>query len=106
MHAAGDPGAADASRAGRACAVRGTPNAWVVRQVQRDPDGEDFRRYEPGLVLTVDGTFHVLESEVRGWGQRDFPRFVDTAAAEPVAMPVEARLIGELDALRREHGAG
>ena len=46
------------------------------------------------------------ESEVRGWGQRDFPRFVDTAAPEPVPMPVEARLLGELDAVLREHGAG
>ena len=58
------------------------------------------------MALTVDGAFHVMESEVRGWGQRDFPRFVDTAVAEPVPMPVEARLLGELDAVRREHGAG
>ena len=106
MHAAGDPGATDVFPRGSGLRCAQHPKAWVLRKVQRDPGDDDFRRYEPGLALTVDGTFHVMESEVRGWGQRDFPRFVDTAVAEPVPMPVEARLLGELDALRREHGAG
>ncbi len=106
MHAAGDPGATDVFPRGSGLRRARHPKAWVLRKVQRDPGDDDFRRYEPGLALTVDGTFHVMESEVRGWGQRDFPRFVDTAVPEPVPMPVEARLLGELDAVRREHGAG
>ena len=53
----------------------------------------------------VHDRLRVLESEVRGWGQRDFPRFVDTPAAEPLATPpAEGRVIGELDAVLREHG--
>src|SRR5688572_23296100 len=103
MHAAGDPGATDTFPRGSGLRRARHPKAWVVRKVVREPD-DDFRRYEPGLVLTVEGTFHVLESEVRGWGQRDFPRFVDTAVVEPVEMPVEARLIGELDAVLAENG--
>jgi hypothetical protein len=106
MHAAGDPGATDVFPRGSGLRRARHPKAWVVRKVQRDPDDEDVHRYEPGLVLTVDGTFHVLESEVRGWGQRDFPRFVDAAVVEPVPMPVEGRLPGELEAVRREHGTG
>jgi hypothetical protein len=104
MHAAGDPGATDTFPRGSGLRRARHPKAWVLRTVARDPDDDDFRRYEPGLVLTVEGTFHVLESEVRGWGQRDFPRFVDTAVVEPTAMPVEERLIGELEAVAREHG--
>src|SRR5687768_16786126 len=106
MHAAGDPGATDVFPRGSGLRRARHPKAWVIRKVQREPGDDDFRRYEPGLALTVDGTFHVMESEVRGWGQRDFPRFVDTAVVEPVAMPVEARLLGELGAVLREHGAG
>ena len=104
MHAAGDPGTTDTFPRGTGLRRAKHPRAWVLRKVARDPDDDDVRRYEPGLVLTVEGAFHVLESEVRGWGQRDFPRFVDTAAVEPTAMPVEGRLIGELDAVAREHG--
>jgi hypothetical protein len=104
MHAAGDPGATDTFPRGSGLRRAKHPKAWVLRKVARDPDHDDLQRYEPGLVLTVEGTFHVLESEVRGWGQRDFPRFVDTAVVEPVAMPVEARLLGELEAVAREHG--
>jgi hypothetical protein len=55
-------------------------------------------------VLDTEGAFHVLDSQIRGWGQRNFPVFHDTARAEPVAMPVEERLIAALDALRAEHG--
>jgi len=104
MHAAGDPGVADTFPRGSGLRRAKHPKAWVLRKVAREPDDDDLQRYEPGLVLTVEGSFHVLESEVRGWGQRDFPRFVDTAAAEPIAMPVEARLLGELEAVAREHG--
>ena len=104
MHAAGDPGTADVFPRGSGLRRAKHPKAWVLRKVAREPDDEDFRRYVPGLALTVEGTFHVIESEVRGWGQRDFPRFVDTAVVEPTAMPAEARLLGELDAVAREHG--
>src|SRR5829696_5748326 len=93
MHAAGDPGAGkvptnEVLSFGRIRHLR----AWVLRPVHRKPD-DDLQRYEPGLVLTVEGRYHWLESEVRGWGQRDWPRFHDTAAAEPIGMPAEARLI-------------
>jgi hypothetical protein len=105
MHAAGDPGLRDDvfPPTGALRRKKG-PAAWVVRPVRREPD-DDLQHYEPGLVLTAAGAFHTLESEVRGWGQRDFPRFVDTPAAEPLAIPpAEARVIGELDAVLREHG--
>ena len=104
MHAAGDPGTADVFPRGSGLRRAKHPKAWVLRKVAREPDDDDFRRYEPGLALTVEGTFHVIESEVRGWGQRDFPRFIDTAVVEPTAMPAEARLLAELDAVAREHG--
>jgi hypothetical protein len=104
MRAAGAPGATDVFPKPGGFRRAKLPPAWVLRPVRRDPDEEDYNLYEPGLVLTVEGRFHVLESEVRGWGQRDFPRFVDIPAREPVAMPVEERLIGELDAVLREHG--
>jgi hypothetical protein len=86
---------------------RRTPElrGWIVRPVAWD-DEEMPRRHEPGLVLDTDGAYHVLDGQVRGWGQRDFPVFHDTARAEPVAMPVEEGLIAALDALRAEHGAG
>ena len=104
MHAAGDPGTADVFPRGSGLRRAKHPKAWVLRKVAREPDDEDFGRYEPGLALTVEGTFHVIESEVRGWGQRDFPRFVDTAVVEPTELPAEARLLAELDAEAREHG--
>src|SRR4051794_22152267 len=76
MHEAGDPGttefpAGKPSLLGRTKRLRG----WVVRPVDRE-DFEGPKRYEPGLVLTVDGAFHQLDSELRGWGQRDFPSFI------------------------------
>jgi hypothetical protein len=77
--------------------------AWVVRPVAWD-DPDEPRRHEPGLVLTTDGVFHVLESQVRGWGQRDFPRFYETVEPEPVAVAPDDRLAAELDALLSEHG--
>jgi len=103
MHAAGDPGTADVFPRGSGLRRAKHPKAWVLRKVAREPDDDDFRRYEPGLALTVEGTFHVIESEVRGWGQRDFPRFVDTPAPDPIPVPADPRLPSELDALLREH---
>jgi len=56
-------------------------------------------------VLTVDGVFHQLDSELRGWGQRDFPIFHHTASTEPIDAPLEPRLVAELDAVRAANGA-
>ena len=104
MHDAGDPGATDfaagkPSMLGRTRRVRG----WLVRPVDRE-DFEGPKRYEPGLVLTVDGAFHQLDSELRGWGQRDFPTYNHTASAEPINAPREPRLVAELDAVRAANG--
>ena len=100
MHDAGDPGATDfpagkPSLLGRTRRVRG----WVVRAVDRE-DFEGPKRYEPGLVLTVDGAFHQLDSELRGWGQRDFPSYRQTASGDPIDVPPDARLARELAAIR------
>jgi hypothetical protein len=104
MHDAGDPGATDfpagkPSLLGRTKRVRG----WAVRPVDRE-DFEGPKRYEPGLVLTVDGAFHQLDSELRGWGQRDFPTYLHSASAEPVEPPLEPRLVAELEAVRAANG--
>ena len=106
MHAAGDPGAVKVPITGvtgfRARQLRG----WIVRAVHRE-DEEDYdnlANYDPGLVLTTDGDYHRLDSEVRGWGQRDFPRFHDTAAPEPVEAPAEERLMDELAAVLEASG--
>jgi len=104
MHAAGDPGAEklptnEVLSFGRVRHLRG----WVLRTVHREPD-DDLQRYEPGLVLTIEGRYHWLESAVRGWGQRDWPRFHDTASAEPIELPASARLIDELAAVLRKQG--
>jgi hypothetical protein len=101
MHAAGDPGTVTMptpkrSLFGRAGRLRG----WVVRPVDRE-DFEEPHRYAPGLLLTVDGAFHQLDSELRGWGQRDFPVYHHTAGADPVEPPDRERLPRELDAVRR-----
>jgi hypothetical protein len=106
MHEAGDAGATDfpagkPSLLGRTRQVRG----WVVRAVDRE-DFEGTKRYEPGLLLTVDGAFHQLDSQLRGWGQRDFPTFHHTASADPIDPPLEPRLVGELNAVRAANGAG
>jgi hypothetical protein len=107
MHAAGDPGTSDTPITGKSGFFR-TPTArgWILRAVSRDPDAEleELRRYEPGLVLTVDGAFHRLDSEVRGWGTRDFPTFHDSVHPEPIDAPVEERLVDELAAVLRENG--
>ncbi|MDX6728059.1 MAG: hypothetical protein QOK49_2864, partial [Baekduia sp.] len=69
----------------------------------RDDDVKP-RRYAPGLVLAVDGRFHRLDSELRGWGQRDFPQYHHTVGAEPIEPPVEERLLDELAVVLSEHG--
>ena len=106
MRAAGDPGAVETpmskqSPFRRARSARG----WVLRPVDRE-DFEKPRRYEPGLVLTVEGRFHRLHSELRGWGQRDFPHYNHTVEPDAIDMPVEERLIGELAAVLRTNGLG
>jgi hypothetical protein len=107
MHAAGDPGTTQTPLTGKSGFFR-TPTltGWVVRAVHReDIDNIDhLREYEPGLVLTSDGAFHRISSEVRGWGSRDFPRFHDSADPEPIEMPADERLIEELAAVRRDAG--
>jgi hypothetical protein len=104
MHEAGDPGTKDfpagkPSFLGRTKQVRG----WVVRAVDRE-DFEGPKRYTPGLVLSLDGAFHQLDSDLRGWGQRDFPIFHHTVSAEPIDAPLEPRLVAELDAVRAANG--
>ncbi|HMJ32900.1 MAG TPA: hypothetical protein VK501_03195 [Baekduia sp.] len=103
MHAAGDPGVVETPVASRAM-LRRVPKVegWVVRPVDRDDDAVP-RRYAPGLVLAVDGRFHRLDSELRGWGQRDFPQYHHTVGEEAVDPPVQERLIDELAALLRDH---
>src|SRR3954452_22834670 len=102
MHAAGDPGATRLFAGGLTLFRQRRPSGWVLRPVHREPG--ELHEYEPGLVLTTEGRFHRLESEVRGWGQRSFPQFHDTAAPDPIEMPVQERLIGELDAVLRANG--
>jgi hypothetical protein len=104
MHGAGDPGATEIPTAKRSAFRRARRlRGWIVRPVDRE-DFEKPRRYEPGLVLTVDGRFHRLDSELRGWGQRDFPRYLHTASADPVDPPLDDRLVGELAAVRAANG--
>jgi hypothetical protein len=103
MHAAGDPGATELLVESRST-LRRAPrvHGWVLRPVERDDDRTP-RRYEPGVVLATDGRFHRLDSELRGWGQRDFPQYHHTVAPEPIDMPVEERLLDELAATLGEH---
>ena len=106
MRAAGNPGVKE-FLAGRRSLLRRTPivRGWVVRPVDRE-DFEEPRRYVPGLVLSVDGHFHRLDSELRGWGQRDFPRYVHTASPEPVDPPLDDRLQAELATALTARGVG
>ncbi len=109
MHAAGDPATTEMPVTGKSGFWRPpTVSGWVVRPVHRDADDEleDLRNYEPGLVLTPDGTFHRIDSEVRGWGQRNFPRFHNSVGPDPIEMPVDERLVEELAALQRDAGVG
>ena len=49
---------------------------------------------------------HQLDSELRGWGQRDFPQYLHSTGSEPIPMPVDVRLIVGLSALEHEHLSG
>jgi hypothetical protein len=104
MHASEDPGAVKTPIAGGS-GFRRTRHAhgWVLRPVERDEELPP-RRYEPGLVLTVEGRFHRLNNEIRGWGQRDFPQFHHTVEPDPIEMPADERLIADLAAVLRENG--
>jgi hypothetical protein len=103
MHAAGDPGTTELPVPSRST-LRRTPKVrgWILRPVDRDDDVSP-RRYAPGLVLSTEGAFHRLDSELRGWGQRDFPQYHHTVSAAPVDPPADERLLGELDAALRAH---
>ena len=103
MHAAGDPGTKRTPMSGSGWRRRHV-DGWVVRAVDRD-ENLPPKRYESGLVLTVEGAFHQLDNEVRGYGTRDFPSYEHTVGPEPVEMPVEARLIAELGAVLAANGS-
>jgi hypothetical protein len=104
MRDAGNPGLTETPTSNRSV-FRRPPRlrGWVVRPVDREDFGEK-RRYEPGLVLSVEGRFHRLDSELRGWGQRDFPRYAHTASPDPVDPPLDERLLEELSAVRAANG--
>jgi hypothetical protein len=104
MHAAGDPGTTKTKMSGGSSFRRPKQVVgWVVRPVDRD-DHLPPKRYESGLVLSVDGAFHQLDNVARGYGTRDFPVWEHTVAPEPLAMPIEPRLIAELGALLAANG--
>ena len=104
MRAAGNPGAARTPMSKRSAFRRaGSALGWVLRPVDRE-DFDKPRRYEPGLVLTVEGRFHRLHSQLRGWGTRDFPHYQHTIEPDAIEMPVTEQLIGELDGVLRTHG--
>jgi hypothetical protein len=106
MRAVGNPGAVRTPMSKRSPFRRaGSVHGWVLRPVDRE-DFEEPRRYEPGLVLTVEGRFHRLHSDLRGWGQRDFPHYDHTVEPDAIEMPVTERLIGELATVLRAHGLG
>ena len=104
MHAAGDPGTKRTQISGSGWRRRHV-DGWVVRPVERD-DHLPPKRYESGLVLTVDGAFHVLDNEVRGYGTRNFPSYEHSVAPDPIEMPVEPRLIAELGSVLAANGLG
>jgi hypothetical protein len=94
MRAAGNPGTTKIPIAGSGFRTRHV-EAWIVRPVERE-DFERPRTYESGLALTPEGDFYTLDSELRGWGQRDFPHYHHTVQPDPVPAPVDDRLPGEL----------
>ncbi len=104
MREAGNPGATKMPMS-KASALRraGSAHAWVLRPVDRE-DFDEPRRYEPGLLLTIEGRFHLLDSELRGWGQRTFPHYHHTVRLHAIDMPVEERLISELATVLSAHG--
>ena len=106
MHGAGDPATKKTAMSGHSGLRRPKQvEGWVVRAVDRD-DNLPPQRYESGLVLTIEGAFHKLDNEVRGYGTRDFPRYEHTVSPEPVDMPIEARLIAELGTVLAANGLG
>jgi hypothetical protein len=106
MRAAGNPGATEVPTAKRSAFRRARSlRGWVVRPVDRE-DFEAPRRYVPGLVLTVERQYHRLDSELRGWGQRNFPHYVHTASPDPVDPLLDERLRDELSAVRAANGVG
>jgi hypothetical protein len=106
MHAAGDPGTKKL-RAGKPRVFR-TPHitGWIVVPVDRE-DFEKPKRYQAGLLLSVDGAFHQLDSELRGHGQRDFPHYEHSVSLEPVEPRADQqqRILDALISLRGPHAA-
>jgi hypothetical protein len=72
---------------------------WIVVPVDRE-DLDGPRRYEPGVMLSVDGMFHRLDSELRGWGQRDFPQYEHRVSVDPVEVQASEGLLAGLARLR------
>ena len=104
MRAAGNPGTTKTPMPRPGLFKRaGEAHGWVVRPVDRE-DFEEPKRYEPGLVLTVEGRWYVLQSELRGWGQRSFPSYEHHVDPEPVEPAFDARLGGELAAVLKANG--
>jgi hypothetical protein len=105
MRQAGAPGAVKLP-SGKAKAFGRTPTleGWIVRPVDRDEENLRDGRYAPGLFLSLDGEWHRLDNDVRGWGQRNFPQFEHRVGPEAVAAPTEAAIVGELAAVLRKHG--
>ena len=102
MHAAGNPGKTKTLVAGSGWRRRHL-EGWVVRAVER-ADNLPPKRYESGLVLSLEGAFHALDNQARGYGTRDFPVWEHSVSSDPVAMPVEARLIADLGAVLAANG--
>jgi len=102
MHAAGDPDATKMLITGSGWRRRHL-RGWIVRAVERD-DNLPPKRYEPGLFLTVEGAFHQLDNEVRGYGTRNFPTYEHSVGPEPIATPAEPRLIADLAAVLAANG--
>jgi hypothetical protein len=100
MRAAGNPATVEIQR-GKRRAFGRTPRltGWIVVPVDRE-DFDAPRRYEPGVVLSVDGTLHRLDSELRGWGQRDFPYYEHRVSADPIELPATEDLLAALARLR------
>jgi hypothetical protein len=106
MHAAGNPGVVRTPMQKRSFFQRTrSATGWVLRPVERE-DFEKPRRYEPGLVLSIEGGFYRLHSELRGWGQSRFPHYHHTVESEAIDMPAEQRLVDELAAVLELHDVG
>jgi hypothetical protein len=102
MAAAGNPGT-EQVEIGAGGLRRRFLTGWIVRRVERE-DFEGPKRYESGLVLAVDGSFRRLDSQLRGWGQRDFPTYHLMVSKETVEPAADARLAAELAVVLRANG--